>query len=76
MFARARRRLYAWWKTSPRARRMPGALLLPALIAGVATPGAVVIPGPLGWLYTALAVAGFGFGIWSVVLVLMGRDPL
>jgi hypothetical protein len=79
MFARtlrALRRLRSWWRTSPRARRLPGALLLPTLITTVATPAAVAAPSALGWLYAALAVAGFGFGVWTVVLVLTGRDSL
>lgn len=70
MLARARARLDAWWADSPRARRLPGMLLLPAVLT---------VAGAAGWLFfepvvaiycaliTLVGLAMAGFAAWSVL---------
>jgi hypothetical protein len=79
MFARtlrALRHLRSWWRTSPRARRLPGALILPAVLTLFGTLLTLAAPGLFHWLFLAFALLGIGFGIYTTLLVLTGRDAL
>jgi hypothetical protein len=79
MFARtlrALRHLRSWWRTSPRARRLPTAVILPAVLVVFGTLAGLATVGILHWLFLACAVAGGGFGIYTTTLVLTGRAEL
>jgi bacteriorhodopsin len=69
-------RLRTWWAASPRARRLPGALTIPAILIVVGTLAGLATVGLFHWLFLACAVAGGGFGIYTTLLVLTGRDAL
>jgi hypothetical protein len=69
-------RLRTWWAASPRARRLPGALILPAVLTLFGTLLTLAATGLFHWLFLAFALLGGGFGIYTTLLVLTGRDAL